>query len=290
MSWDYDAATTEYPTAVAAAAFAIQSLEDSKIMDGKKKYYGPEKSLNKTKNRISENEVGSDPEPLKSAPKPTGESSNLSFMDSDIKVPITSDQKAPEKRVQPKPSLKKKISFADDLTKNEPGVQAAQDKTPKRVPSLIRPPTPATDKDKPELTVMKPVQPQSKGPVPVPVEARKYGTTRPGPADSQADAWEKEEMTSINERYEKTWVIIENWEASKKKKARRKLETTEAELDRKRANAVKSYNSEIARIEEIAKGARAQAEKNRKNEEFKAKEKANKIRLTGKLPATCLCF
>lgn len=64
----------------------------------------------------------------------------------------------------------------------------------------------------------------------------------------------------------------------------------QAELDKRRAKAVQSYHSDIKRIEGIAGGARAQAEKNRKSEESKVKEKANRIRLTGKLPATCLCF
>lgn len=69
-----------------------------------------------------------------------------------------------------------------------------------------------------------------------------------------------------------------------------KITNFQAELDKKRAKALQSYNSQIARIEGIAGGARAQAEENRRNEEFKVKEKANKIRLTGKLPATRLCF
>lgn len=61
-------------------------------------------------------------------------------------------------------------------------------------------------------------------------------------------------------------------------------------MDKRRAKAVKKYHSEITRIERIAEGARAQAEENRKNEEFKVKDKTNKIRTTGKIPATCLCF
>lgn len=66
--------------------------------------------------------------------------------------------------------------------------------------------------------------------------------------------------------------------------------TFQAKPENKRAEAVQRHREELKRIEEIAGGARAQAEKNRRKEEFKVKEKANKIRSTGKLPATCLCF
>lgn len=61
-------------------------------------------------------------------------------------------------------------------------------------------------------------------------------------------------------------------------------------MDSKKAKAKQKYPSEIRRIEGIARGATTQAEKNRRNEELKVIEKANKFRSTGKLPATCLCF
>ncbi|GFP87303.1 hypothetical protein PHJA_000874000 [Phtheirospermum japonicum] len=63
-----------------------------------------------------------------------------------------------------------------------------------------------------------------------------------------------------------------------------------AKPDKSREKAVQSHRHEIRRIEEIAAEARAHAEVKRVKEELKVKEKANKIRLTGKLPATCLCF
>lgn len=43
-------------------------------------------------------------------------------------------------------------------------------------------------------------------------------------------------------------------------------------------------------IGQIAVGARAQAEERKRNDELKAKEKANRIRTTGKIPKTCFCF
>ncbi|XP_070055842.1 uncharacterized protein LOC107777041 isoform X2 [Nicotiana tabacum] len=115
-------------------------------------------------------------------------------------------------------------------------------------------------------------------------------TTKPGTGNSKADIWEKEEMKKIKERYEKLKKVIHDWETKKKKKAKRHLEQTEAQLDRRRAKARDSFYSDIGRIEHIAGGAKSQAEQNQENEELKVKEKANKIRSAGKIPATCPCY
>lgn len=64
----------------------------------------------------------------------------------------------------------------------------------------------------------------------------------------------------------------------------------QAKLDRRRAMTKQSFYNDIERIEKIAGGAKAKAEQNQEKEEHKAKERANKIRSTGKMPATCLCF
>ncbi|KAI3467272.1 hypothetical protein Pfo_023935 [Paulownia fortunei] len=293
-SWDYDFSGADYPAAVAAAAYAIQSLEESKPRDKKETTYGRDKSLNKMKSKVEDTRVL--PEPLKSALKSSDETSKRSFKDPDNKLPISTSRskKMPEKE----PSIKKKISFADidETTSNKPE-KSALEKAPERAPpSMKRPPTFAdkqlnmTDSKKPETTVPKPDRPPTGWPTTQPVETRRQSATKPGPGDSTADAWEKEEMASIKERYEKLRATIDNWETKKRKNAKRKIERIEAELDNRRAKSVQSYYSEIARIEGIAGGARAQAEENRRKEEFKVKEKANKIRLTGKFPATCLCF
>ena len=42
-------------------------------------------------------------------------------------------------------------------------------------------------------------------------------------------------------------------------------------------------------IKQVVDGARAQAEARQRNDERKAKEKANIIRTTGELPRTCFC-
>ncbi|KAL0296862.1 UNVERIFIED_CONTAM: hypothetical protein Sradi_6738300 [Sesamum radiatum] len=102
-----------------------------------------------------------------------------------------------------------------------------------------------------------------------PVDPRRQTATKPGSADSMADAWEKEKMASIQERYERMRAIIDDWEINKKKKANRKMERIEAKPENKRAEALQSHHEEIKRIEEIAGGARAQAEKNRRKEELK---------------------
>ncbi|KAK6133885.1 hypothetical protein DH2020_032375 [Rehmannia glutinosa] len=269
MSLDYDLSGSDYPAAVAAAAFAIQSLEESKSRDKKETAYGPDKSLNKMNSKLQDTGVLT--EPLKN------QNSKTSNKDPDNKPSTSKNQ--PEKQ----PSFKKRISFADidEISSNKPEKPALE-----KAPSMKRPPAFAdkqlnkTESKKPETTL----------PKPVPVETRKQSATKPGPGDSKADAWEKEEMASIKERYEKLKTTIDIWETKKKKKAKRKIERIEAELDKRRAKAMQNHRNEITRIEGIAGGAKAQAEKNRKNEEFKVKEKANKIRLTGKLPATCLCF
>lgn len=64
----------------------------------------------------------------------------------------------------------------------------------------------------------------------------------------------------------------------------------QSESERKRAKALRKYQDKIKYIEEIATGAKAQADERRRNETLKAKEKANTIRTTGKLPGPCSCF
>lgn len=54
--------------------------------------------------------------------------------------------------------------------------------------------------------------------------------------------------------------------------------------------ALKKYQDKMEYINQIAGGARAQAEERRRNEVLKAKEKANIIRTTGKIPGPCSCF
>lgn len=64
----------------------------------------------------------------------------------------------------------------------------------------------------------------------------------------------------------------------------------QSELERRRLIALGKFRTKMVYIDQIAGGARSQAEEKRKNEELKAKEKANAIRTTGKLPGICPCF
>ncbi|KAL0408730.1 UNVERIFIED_CONTAM: hypothetical protein Sradi_1807400 [Sesamum radiatum] len=307
MSWDYDFSALEYPTAVAAAAYAIQSLEESKPRDQNMTTYGPDKPMNKMRSKAEDTE----------------ETSRRNYKDPDIKMPISASRskKMPEKAADPAPPSREKISFVDTnkITSKKPANSTGQ-MAPERAPSMGRPPTFADkhldigESEKPETPPPKSDRPPTRWSMTQPVDPRRQTATKPGPADSMADAWEKEKMASIQERYERLRAIIDDWEINKKKKANRKMErievvlisanvktrnqdysyltmkTFQAKPENKRVEAVQRHHEEIKRIEEIAGGARAQAEKNRRKEELKVKEKANKIRSTGKLPATCLCF
>ncbi|XP_042052816.1 radixin-like isoform X1 [Salvia splendens] len=275
MSWEYDFSSSEYPTAIAAAAYAIHSLEESSSREKKERDYGHNNSLSKTKSRVDERE--DKPGPLKSALKSFDGTPRTSFKDEG-----TTSNRFPEK----KPT--RKISFADlDEISNNKGEKLPLQKDPERAPSLRLPPTFA---DK-QLSAADSRKPLKSPPPPPPPPSLPPIARKPGPADSAAAAWEKEEMASIRERFDKLRATIDNWEMKKKKKAKRKIEGIEqAELDKSKAKALKKYNSEISRIEGIASGARSQAEENRRIEELRVKEKANKIRATGKIPATCLCF
>lgn len=70
MSWDYDFNGSDYPAAVAAAAYAIKSFEESNSLDKNETTYGREKSLSKMKSKVHDAEENI--EPLKSALKSSG--------------------------------------------------------------------------------------------------------------------------------------------------------------------------------------------------------------------------
>lgn len=62
------------------------------------------------------------------------------------------------------------------------------------------------------------------------------------------------------------------------------------ETERRRTKALQEYRNEIARIDKIAGEARAHAEERKRKDEYKAREKAKKIRSTGKVPHACPCL
>lgn len=64
----------------------------------------------------------------------------------------------------------------------------------------------------------------------------------------------------------------------------------QSEQEGRRKQALEAFRDEMEFIEQIAGGARLKAEEKREKKEIKAREKANKIRTTGKEPKTCCCF
>ncbi|KAI4387525.1 hypothetical protein MLD38_005352 [Melastoma candidum] len=123
-----------------------------------------------------------------------------------------------------------------------------------------------------------------------PQQKRQIGEGSTGGAP-EADAWERDEMNRIRVKYEKLTGTIATWEDDKKKSTRRKLDENEREIERRRVKAQKEFRTEMERIGQIAGGARAQADERRKREEAKTREKAERIRRTGKARSnTCSCF
>lgn len=61
------------------------------------------------------------------------------------------------------------------------------------------------------------------------------------------------------------------------------------ELEHKRALNQQHYQNKIARIERIARGAKAQVEEERRNKEHEIKQRAKKIRSKRKFPFILFC-
>ncbi|XP_061368031.1 remorin-like [Gastrolobium bilobum] len=160
-------------------------------------------------------------------------------------------------------------------------------------PETPKPKVPPSVHESVSLTPRPPPPPitETSTPARIPVGTRGQIPSTPSIRETKADAWERNELEKIKERYEKLLETIESWEKRKKMKARRKLNKRElSESEGKRVKARKKYMNKINYIDEIAGGARAQADERRKNEVLKAREKANIIRTTGKLPGLCSCF
>ncbi|XP_078164453.1 uncharacterized protein LOC144559316 isoform X2 [Carex rostrata] len=111
------------------------------------------------------------------------------------------------------------------------------------------------------------------------------------PGETKADAWEKEQLQKIRERFEKMNTTILEWENEKKVKAKRKLERKEREIETRRLKAQAQYREEMGRIDKVVGGARSLAEEKKRNDELKAIEKAAKMRSLGQSPkSSCPCF
>ncbi|KAK3222900.1 hypothetical protein Dsin_009925 [Dipteronia sinensis] len=316
MSRDYDSEyQMEHVTAVAAAAYAIKSLQDSSMPDQKNTSEAPESFLTRLRSKKEDAPI--------QAREPGGVSKRLSISGENATSSSSADSKMPvyaamdEKKTGPQ-TIKKRLTFADydehlnspDTTKSkitpDPSTSSikktptfvadehlnsqAADKTKStRAPSMKKTPT-LSDELKNSTSGGRPAGPDVPPPAP-PTETRGQSSTRPGVNEKPADVWEKAELEKIKERHEKLNATILSWESKKKKKARSKLDKIElqSESEQKRIKALQKFRSDIEIIDQIAGGARAQAEERRKNKELKAKAKADTIRTTGKVPRTCCC-
>ncbi|KAM3304334.1 eukaryotic translation initiation factor 5B isoform X1 [Capsicum chacoense] len=266
MSRDYDSSdSVDYPAAVAAAAFAVTSIEEKSVYDHRRTNSGGDKPLTKIKSKADD--IGKKPGKL------SDEGSELP----DKSVPIRSATINPEP-VKSVPSIKKKPTFGDTKPESEVVEKAKRapsiKKTPtfgdsksesevekaKRAPSIKKTPTFGDSKSESKVEKVKrapsmkrtstfPDQyidiraPKAPG-VPVsdragqptrqsssqPGMAKAPNTMKPETEYSKADIWEREEMEKIRERYKKLIKEIVEWETKKKKKAKRDLEKVEAEL------------------------------------------------------------
>ncbi|KAK7400685.1 hypothetical protein VNO78_11945 [Psophocarpus tetragonolobus] len=272
MSHDYDT-EMEHATAVAAAAYAIYSQQFSLIPQHKK---ARETSLTRGKSKVD-----------------------------DTKPPIsqfggTSRQYSDQgNKAAPATSMRRSSTFGEKLKSDANGKKPEISAPPKKTPTFGDEHTVnTTDEIKPETPppkVPSPVQQPMSSKLPPPpllsLPPSPPSPTRQGAYQTKADGWEREEQEKIKERYEKLLETIDSWERKKKAKAIRKLNKHQhSESERRRMKALNKYQDKMNYINQIAGGARAQADERRRNEVLKAKEKANIIRITGKIPGPCSCF
>ncbi|XP_073042241.1 uncharacterized protein [Primulina eburnea] len=108
---------------------------------------------------------------------------------------------------------------------------------------------------------------------------------------NHADSWEEAQMIKIRKRYDKMCAEIQAWEKEKKMKAKHRLERRETELEIKKSRNIKHYQSKISRIDRLAGEAKEKIEEKRRVQVSIAKEKASKMRSTGKVSVKyCFCF
>lgn len=283
MSHDYDSTEMEHATAVAAAAFAIFA-HDSQIPQQKKTR---EPSLTKAKSKLDDTKP-----PIYQFGSTSKRSSGSFKSSNDQGNKAAEDLRRPERTMSPAPSMRRNSTLGEKLKgaidDKKPVIQA-----PKRTPTFADEHTAEIKPETPPPIVPLPVyEPVSLRPPPPPPPVRQNSNSaRPSARETKADTWEREELEKIKERYEKLLETIDSWEKRKKMKARRKLNKHEqSENERKRMKASKKFEEKLDYINQIAGGARAQAEERRRNEVLKAKEKANIIRTTGKIPGPCSCF
>ncbi|CAK9316747.1 unnamed protein product [Citrullus colocynthis] len=250
----------ERVTAVAAAAFAIHSVEESEIARPRKKVDRPETS---------------------SFPK-------IRFVEEDNRTPPPRPALEPERIFQPFSNVAKDPK---EPSGEKPAVNSEQQKQ-KPIENRTNPSPPTvngysgggrTETEKPLPIPRPPTPPISRKPPTAPIRTR--------PQETKADLWEKAELAKIQERYQKVNETISYWESKKREKAIRKLEASQAVGVKRsqREKGRKKFEEDMEFIKQIAAEARAKADHKKKNEILKANHKADIIRQTGDLPVSCYC-
>ncbi|KAL5096117.1 hypothetical protein RYX36_000444, partial [Vicia faba] len=100
---------------------------------------------------------------------------------------------------------------------------------------------------------------------------------------AKAEAWEKAKLQRIQKRYEKMKLQILSWEGEKRIQAKIQMERKKNEMDHQRENVIEHYKRKIARLDMIGQRAIKELEDQRRKQELKVKEKANKIKKTGRV-------
>lgn len=267
MSFKEPTEESEYAAVIAAAAFAITSLEPNTVMDRRQPqlgpqtvmdqgqpHFGPQFSLPRIISRIVDTVTSTpnqEPERIRDEHEP--------------------EETIPEKTIHPVPSMKrtptmpkKRPTFAEnqedtkipsDYIKTAPSFDERKLKDAKRLKpfdsfirrtlSIKRTPTfseepfegenntPAKQRTKEEVSMARPPFPPPPIPPPPPavpplnIEPMAPQQGRQRTRNTDADEWEREELAKVKARYEKLNAIIQEWEDKKKTKARHKLDTTE---------------------------------------------------------------
>ncbi|KFK43643.1 hypothetical protein AALP_AA1G153500 [Arabis alpina] len=278
----------DHAAAVAATAYAIATFEESWL----ESYHSglePGPSLSRSKSR---KDVLPFEEPRSLSRRFSGQLSFIEQETQDHRLPTV---KPPARK---SPSVKKTPNFAMHLREDhnrqseESEEKHERQRIPLSEPMRIQPPVRTRSERRAPQPPPPPPPPSPPSLRLPPSEIKRQSsvhTSRKG--DSTADDWEKAELAKIKARYEKLNRKIDIWETKKRDKARRKLDKSESELEQTRRRGLQRFREDTEYIEHISAGARAQADKQRQSEEFKAKEKAGIIRSTGKLPGkACLCF
>ncbi|KAA3488193.1 microtubule-associated tumor suppressor candidate 2-like [Gossypium australe] len=284
--------------AAAAATYVINSIAEPNIQDQKKTSAGLGPSLTRDKSRKEDKSFStSKPGTVSKQLSGKGSTKGSGSAESKVAVPDGMDDNETKSAL----SLKRPLTFADYLgntsitkqrSSSKPDMFSSQTESaaPKPDVSTIKP---ASTAPKPDHPAIKPGTAAGRPEEPPTIEPR------PETEQAKAEDWEKDEMAKIKERYKKLNSTILAWEEKKKKKAKNKLDRTEkliayflgrqSGLERKRARALLKFKNEMEYIKQAVDGARAQAEASQKNDELKAKEKANITRKTGEVPRKCFC-